>query len=85
MGRSEHKQQLITLARRRAFETYLRFGQMPRANEPPTERKAINPTEHRPIAVKKAASDTMCMRKSRRKSPKPYVSMTRKQVTLGFG
>ncbi|QQR36566.1 minor capsid protein [Devosia oryziradicis] len=56
MGRSEHKQQLITLARRRAFETYLRFGHMPREDEPPTERKAINPAIPLPIALPRRAT-----------------------------
>lgn len=45
--RSRHpddKQQLIGLARRRAFETYLRFGRMPDSDARAAERKAIDPS-----------------------------------------
>ena len=56
MGHSEHKQHLITLARRRAFETYLRFGRKPNTDAPSAERKAINPATPLPGALPQHAT-----------------------------
>ncbi|MGB3338545.1 MAG: phage minor head protein [Devosia sp.] len=45
------RSQLIGMARRRAFETYMRFGRMPVALPPAAEGKAIDPLTALPTAV----------------------------------
>lgn len=52
MGRIPEKpRQLIGLAQRRAFDTYLRFGRWPDADMSPPERKAVPPSAPLPPSV----------------------------------
>jgi hypothetical protein len=51
LGHSDDNQQLIGLARRRAFDTYLRFGRRPEVPSDLAERKAVEPV---PVVPAKA-------------------------------
>lgn len=43
-GKAEPKLQLIGMAKRRAFESYMRFGRLPDSEHGSAECKALNPS-----------------------------------------